>query len=240
MRARRKLVLVNDQKILVVDDDVHVRRMVEGTFTKAGAHVITAPDGKEGLRAFHEERPDLVILDIMMPRADGWETCRQIRNMSDVPIIMLTALDQNEDVIRGLDNGADDFVTKPFMPGILLARAKAALRRARLAASDPSPDVFDDGFLALDPANRRVAVRGEPVDLTPKEYDLLIYLFRNLGRVRTFKQILEYVWGAAYQDSPEYVHVYISHIRRKIEPKPKAPQYIATIHGVGYRFEQQK
>ncbi len=231
---------MKDRKILVVDDDAHVRRMIEQTFSKVGSHVVTAPDGQAGLRAFYEERPDLVVLDIMMPKADGWETCRQIRTMSDVPIILLTALNQQEDIIRGLDNGADDFVTKPFNPGVLLARARAALRRAQPAAPEPSPDVFEDGFLAIDLANRRIAVQGEAVDLTPKEHDLLADLFRNMGRVRTFKQILESVWGAAYQDSPEYVHVYVSHLRRKIEPKPKDPQYIATIHGVGYRFEQQK
>jgi two-component system KDP operon response regulator KdpE len=229
------------KKVLVIDDDAHVRRLIEHSFKQAGAMVQTAPNGRQGLREFYAFRPDLVILDIMMPETDGWEACRQIRMLADTPIIMLTALNREEDVIRGLDLGADDFINKPFSKEVLLARARAALRRADVQPiSEDSPLSYDDGYLSIDLDRRRVHVADKLIKLTPKEHHLLAYLFTNAGRVRTFRQILENVWGWAYQDSMDYVHVYMSNLRRKIEADPKDPRYLQTEHGIGYRFEKPK
>jgi two-component system KDP operon response regulator KdpE len=229
---------MKDARVLVIDDDSQVRRLVEQTFSRVGATVLQAENGRIGLRSFYQEKPDLVILDIMMPEADGWDTCRQIRNLSDVPILMLTALDQNEDIIRGLDYGADDFITKPFSPNVLLARARAALRRSRPDSSSTETVLYNDGRLVVDLEQRTVEIDGQPMKLTPKEFDLLGYLLKNRGRLRTIPQILENVWGWAYQGSPEYVHVYVSHLRKKIEADPRHPKYVVTIHGVGYKFER--
>lgn len=228
-----------DKKILIVDDDFHIRQLVERAFTREGMQVYQASNGLEGLRQFYRQRPDLVILDIMMPEADGWETCRQIRQLSDVPILMLTALDQDEDIIRGLDYGADDFLSKPFSTNVLLARARAVLRRAALSPEEEKPLAYDDNHLTIDLEAHRVLVRRKPIKLTRTEYRLLTYLLQHAGRVRTSQQILENVWGWEYQDSIDYVHVYISHLRRKIEEDPKNPKYLLTEHRVGYRFEKQ-
>jgi DNA-binding response OmpR family regulator len=232
---------VQGKKILVIDDDIHVRTIIERAFSRVGAEVHTAANGKIGLQQFYSLRPDLVILDIMMPETDGWETCQQIRLLSNVPIIMLTALDQDLDVIRGLDLGADEFVSKPFSSRVMLARARAALRRADLSPEERALALrYDDGFLSIDIEQRKVIIAGETIKLTPKEYRLLAYLLQNAGRVRTSEQILENVWGYAYQDSIDYVHVYISHLRRKLEKDPKDPKYLVTEHGIGYRFEKDK
>jgi DNA-binding response OmpR family regulator len=232
---------VQGKIILVIDDDVNVREIIQRAFSRVGADVHTAADGKIGLQRFYNLRPNLVILDIMMPETDGWETCQQIRLLSNVPIIMLTALDQDLDVIRGLDLGADEFVSKPFSSKVLLARARAALRRADLSPKERARALhYDDGFLVIDIEQRKVLVSGELIKLTPKEYRLLAYLLQNAGRVRTSEQILENVWGYAYQDSIDYVHVYISHLRRKLEKDPKDPKYLVTEHGVGYRFEKNE
>lgn len=225
--------------ILVIDDDLNIRKMTEHMFTREGARVITASDGLDGLRKFYEYRPDLIILDIMMPEEDGWETCRSLRKFSDVPIVMLTALKTDEDITRGLNYGADDFVTKPFSPGVLLARARAVLRRTEAYTAEGKPFKYSDGYLTIDMHVRRVFIKGQPVKLTPTEFQLLVYLAQNPGRVLTLQQILENVWGWEYQDSLEYVHVYMSHLRKKIEEDPKQPKYIVTEHGTGYRFEKQ-
>ena len=225
--------------ILVIDDDLNIRKMTEHLFAKEGAQVFTATNGIDGLRKFYEHRPDLIILDIMMPEEDGWETCRNIRKFSDVPIVMLTALKTDEDITRGLNYGADDFVTKPFSPGVLLARARAVLRRTGAYVAEDKPFMYSDGYLTIDLRAHRVIIKGQPVKLTPTEFQLLVYLAQNPGRILTIQQILENVWGWEYQDSLEYVHVYMSHVRKKIEEDPKQPKYIVTEHGTGYRFEKQ-
>jgi two-component system alkaline phosphatase synthesis response regulator PhoP len=227
------------KKILVVDDDFHARRLIERSFTKAGAEVYTAGDGREGLRQFYAQRPELVILDIMMPELDGYETCRQIRMLSDVPVIMLTALKDDEQIIHGLECGADDFVTKPISGEVLVARVRAILRRSKPAFEAERRITYNDGHMEVDLEAHRVNVEGEEVRLTPKEFQLLAYLIQNTGRARTFDQILENVWGFEYQGSMDYVHVYVSHLRGKIEKDPKNPLYIQSVHGVGYRFEKQ-
>ncbi len=227
------------KRILVIDDDALIRDLIGRSFSRVGAGVEFAPNGKQGLRKFYEYRPDLVILDILMPELDGWETCRQIRFLSDVPIIMLTSLDQDEDIIRGLDAGADDFLCKPFSPDVLVARGRAALRRGDLNPTGSKSTGYQDDYLRVDLEKHQVQVSGETVNLTAKEIRLLGYLVQNAGRVCTFEGILENIWGWEYQDSIDYVHVYVSHLRRKLEADPKNPRYLLTVHGLGYRFEKQ-
>ena len=229
---------MRNRKILIVDDDTFIRRMVEEAFHQEKAQIITAANGHEGLQKFFSERPELVILDVMMPYVDGWEALRQIRNLSNTPVIMLTSLREDADVIRGLEDGAVDFVTKPFSPKVLVARAKAALRQAGTATQPTRPTGFQDHYLHIDLEMHRVAVNNEPVKLTKTEYRLLAYLVNHAGMVLTFEKILENVWGWEYQDSIQYVHVYISRLRQKLEPDPKDPQYLLTEFGVGYRFEK--
>jgi two-component system KDP operon response regulator KdpE len=231
--------VMQGQKILVVDDDVDLVRLLALSFSRAGAEVFRAYDGQEALRRFHECRPDLVVLDIMMPGINGWQACSQIRQFSDVPVIMLTVRGAEDDVIRGLQCGAVDFVAKPFRINVLLARARAALRQS---ASGPAPGLggtYDDGYLRIDPAGRRVLVRGDRVDLTATEYRLLAYLFRNAGRVLSYAQILDAVWGVECRDSPQYVHVYVYRLRTKLEEDPSQPVYLLTAHGTGYRFRKR-
>ncbi len=230
---------MEEKKVLVVDDDPALLPLIEYTFAREGYEVLTACDGKEALKEFFAHKPDLVILDIMMPRMDGWETCRRIREVSDVPILMLTARGQDEDIVRGLEYGADDYLTKPFSIKVLLAHARAVLRRAALPPVEyAEPTTYADDFLTIDLKERRVTVGGEPVKLTPTEYRLLAYLVQNAGQVLTFTQILQNVWGWEYQDDLDYVRVYVWHLRQKLEQDPKNPRYIQTELGVGYRFEK--
>jgi len=227
-------------KVLVVDDDPALLSLIDYTFDREGYEVITASDGKEALRQFFARRPNLVILDVMMPRMDGWETCRRIREVSDIPIVMLTARGQDEDIVRGLEYGADDYLTKPFSIMVLLAHARAVLRRAALPPVDEEePATYADDYFTIDLKERRVSVRGEPIKLTPTEYRLLAYMVQNANHVLTFQQILQNVWGWEYQDDLDYVRVYVWHLRQKLEEDPKNPQYIQTEIGVGYRFESQ-
>ena len=232
---------MENKKILVIDDDPHLRRLIEATLTQAGALVFTAADGEEGLREFYARQPDLVVLDVMMPKLDGWETCRTIRRLSDVPIIMLTVRGHEDDIVRGLELGADDYITKPFSVKVLAARVQAALRRSKPETTAPEASSgYQDDHLTIDLPARRVYVKGEQVKLTAKEFDLLQYLLENAGRVLTLQQILEHVWGWEYQDDLDYVRVYVWHLRQKIEEDPRRPKYLLTEHGVGYRFEKQK
>jgi DNA-binding response OmpR family regulator len=227
------------KSVLIIDDDTDVQRINEKVFQNAGSTVMIATNGSDGIRTFFLEKPDLVILDIMMPEMDGFEVCRRIRQVSSVPIIMLTALNSEEEIIRGLENGADDFLSKPFSPDILVARAKAILRRLD-RPQDTKPRIhYSDGHLTVDLEKRIVLVNGQAVKLTRTEYNLLAYLLQNAGWVRTFYQILDNVWGPEYQGSLDYVHVYISNLRKKIESDPKNPTYLESEHGVGYRFNKK-
>lgn len=211
-------------------------RLVSTIFRQEGAQVFSAGTAEEGMEQFHSQAPHLVIIDIMLPGPDGRAVCRQIRESSDVPIIMLTALNQGEDIVQGLDDGADDYVTKPFDRQVLLARARAVLRRAEAQSRRLDKIKFDDGYLMVDLRSRQISVDGEPIRLSATEYDLLRYLMRNPGRVCSFVEILENVWGKEYRYSDEYVHVYIWHLRRKLERDPKNPLYLLSEHSVGYRF----
>ncbi len=227
---------MDSKQILIVDDDISLCQMLKLTFKKEGADVHTAMDGRQGLQKFFELKPDLVLLDIRMPDIEGWDVCRQIRMMSEIPVIMLTTLNRNEEIVRGLECGADDFVTKPFSRSVLIARAKAALRRNRIVEVEQPKLDYQDDYLSVLLDERRVLVEGEPVKLSSREFNLLAYLVENADRVLTHEQILDKVWGWEYRDSPDYIHVYLSHLRKKIEPNAKLPIYLQTEHGIGYRF----
>lgn len=227
------------KKILVVDDDPAFVRLVEQVLTQKGYEVLSANSGEEGLRLLFAHRPDMVLLDVVMPRMDGWQTCSRIRDISDIPIIMLTAHEKaEEDVVRGLDYGADEYLTKPVGNRELVARVRAVMRRAELPSSQEGGRgiTFSDDFLTVDVAEREVMVNGERVRLTPIEFRLLSLLMQNAGHILTHKQLLERVWGWEYIDDLDYVRIYIWHLRQKIEPDPTQPKYIITEPGVGYYF----
>ena len=225
--------------VLVIDDDKLTASMITDQLDEEGHTVHVAHDGREGLRQMYAQQPDLIILDVLMPEMDGWTTCRRIREVSNVPIIMLTARDRPQDIIRGLDEGADEYVTKPFEMTVLLARVRAVLRRVSLPPTlRQKEDVsYSDEYLTFNPVDRRVMIDGELVKLTPTEYNLLALLIKNTGRVLPYRSLLEQVWGWEYIDDVDYLRVYIWHLRRKLEPDPKNPRYVLTEHGVGYRFE---
>jgi two-component system KDP operon response regulator KdpE len=230
---------MQNRKVLVIDDDADLVELLKRVFGSAGAQVFGACDGQEGLRQFYAHHPDLVVLDIMMPGMDGWEVCRSLRQLSNVPILVLTALNASQDVLYGLDRGADDYVTKPFDIQILLARARALLRRTSRPGGSEKCLTYDDGYLAIDLEQRRVWVRQQRINLTSTEYELLVYLFRSAGGVLTHEQILEHVWGEGCRESSQYVHVYVHRLRKKLEQDPADPRYLVKEHGVGYRFEPQ-
>ncbi len=225
--------------VLIIDDDVMHLNMVKDALQAADYQVLTAADGQAGLRALYKAHPDLVLLDVNMPAMDGWTVCERIREVSNVPIIMLTARDAPEEVIRGLDLGADDYIAKPFELGVLLARVRANLRRA---ASGPtqldSGEGYHDEHLTIDLEERRVRVQGELVRLTPTEFNLLALLVSHAPRTVPYRELLEQVWGFEYIDDIDYLRVYVWHLRRKLEPDPKNPIYILNELGVGYRFEK--
>ena len=228
------------KKFLVVDDDRIMRQLVEHILCRSGGEIVTADDGLEGLKMFEAHQPDMVILDVSMPKMTGWEVCQHIRQSSDVPIIMLTSLGHERDVIRGFDEGADDYITKPFNGNILRARIQAVLRRAESTNHTQKSNIYSDNYLSIDLSQRRILVDGKPIKLTATEHRLLAYLVQNAAQILSFHKILENVWGHEYRDKTDYVHVYMWHLRKKLEKNPKSPQYLITEHGVGYRFERAK
>jgi two-component system KDP operon response regulator KdpE len=223
-------------KILVIDDEESLVQVLRQHLENKGYQVLSAGDGLQGCLLMQEERPDLVLLDLMLPRLDGWQTCQRIRKYSDVPIIMLTARGADADKVRGLDLGADDYMTKPFSMTELAARVRAALRRYRGLLTDTSM-VQIDGRLSLDQAGKRVMVDGRQVDLSPLEYRILTCLLDNVDRTLTHRSLLTQVWGWEYMDETDYLKVYIHHLRQKIEKNPRKPRYILTERGLGYRFQ---
>lgn len=227
------------KRILIVEDDKNLRHLLTKVISREGAEVYAAADGDEGLRRFFEHRPDLVLLDIMMPGQDGWAVYNQIRRLADTPIIFLTALGNEDDIVKGLDRGAVDYITKPFSTPVLLARVRAALRQTTKRPIANNSTVYDDGYLTIDLDQHQVRVRKEPVKLTSTEFRLLAYLFENAGRMLSFKQILRNVWGDGYQSNIEYIHAYVWRLRNKLEEDPANPIYLLTEHGLGYRFEKQ-
>jgi two-component system KDP operon response regulator KdpE len=220
-------------RVLAVDDERPIRRFLTTSLTAHGYTVFEAADGAEALAAVITCRPDLVILDLGLPGMDGVEVTRRLREWSQIPILVLSVRDQEQDKIAALDAGADDYLTKPFGIGELLARMRAALRRAHAPAGDP---VFVAGGLVVDRARRLVTVAGQEVPLTPTEFDLLRVLVTHAGKVVTHTQLLREVWGAGYADEAHLLRVNISNLRRKIEPDPSRPVYVVTEPGVGYRL----
>ncbi|MFA5309545.1 MAG: response regulator transcription factor [Dehalococcoidales bacterium] len=227
------------KKVLVVDDEPAQTRLATQLLVSHGYSVLTAASGPEAVRLVYEDKPDLVLLDVMMPEIDGWQTCRLIREASEIPIIMLTGKrNAEDDIVRGLECGADEYLAKPVGNRELMARVKASLRRAEKPSSrkEKPNAVFSDAYLAIDITERKVVVGGTRIKLTPREFRLLALLLENAGRVMTHHQVLEHVWGWEYIDDVDYVRIYISHLRQKIEPEPSAPRYILTEPGVGYYF----
>ena len=230
MGARRQ------KRLLIVDDDQTLLDALVLYFGKQGYRVFTAGEGDEGLRALYKVHPDLVILDIMLPRVDGWEVCERIRQMTNVPIIMLTARGQEADRVRGLEMGADDYVAKPFSLRELAARVEAVLRRSQAAREQGDEVLYGDDYLVIDASRMEVHCAGQPVNLTATERRVLFLLARNQGRLLTARQILTSVWGPDYAEEVSYVRLYVWRLRQKIEPVPDQPRYILTEHGMGYRF----
>lgn len=222
--------------ILVVDDEPRIVRFVQMNLELEGYQVSTASSGLEAIDKVRREIPNLVILDIMMPEMDGYETLERIRQVSNVPVIMLTVKAEEEDKVRGLEFGADDYVTKPFSPRELMSRVKAALRRAEMPSPVQKTLTVVDEDLAVDFQRRQVLVRGEPVKLRPTEYRLLYHLLNNAGWVMTHETLLSKVWGYEYRDDTQLLRLYITYLRQKIEPDPSHPKYIFNERGVGYRF----
>ncbi|MGI6566332.1 MAG: response regulator transcription factor [Firmicutes bacterium] len=227
------------EKILVVDDEQSIVELIKFNLEREDWHVVTAYDGDEALDVFRREKPDLVLLDIMLPIKDGWQVCRELRETSSVPIIMLTAKGDEPDKIKGLEIGADDYVTKPFSPKELIARVRAALRRASQAAP-PSQHVVTLQGLRIDIDRHQVTLDGEPLTLTPKEFDLLLLLVQNKGKVLTRDMLLETVWGYDYGGETRTVDVHIRRLRQKMNEDPSSPRYIHTVHGVGYKVEEPR
>ncbi|MFZ0957603.1 MAG: response regulator transcription factor [Candidatus Sulfotelmatobacter sp.] len=222
--------------ILVVDDEPQITRVLKTTLSSQGYGVRTASDGDEALQMLKEWTPDLVITDLRMPNLGGLELCRQIRAKSRIPIIVLSVKGEERIKVEALDAGADDYVTKPFGVHELLARVRATLRRAA-APEQPESPLIEAGDFRIDIATRSVRVRDREVHLTPKEFDLLIYLARHAGKVLTHRNLLAAIWGGNSVEQPEYLRVFVGHLRRKLEPDEATPRYILTEPWVGYRFE---
>lgn len=223
-------------RILIVDDDLTLIELLSQCLEKTGYKVLSATNGIDGLQMVYKNKVDLIILDVMMPRMDGWETCSRIREISDVPIIMLTAKDEEADALKGFQCGVDDYVTKPFSFAELTARVKAILQRARKAPPDKQRRVYVFDELVVDADNSQVTVRGKPVSLTPTEFQLLLNLAENAGRILSHEQLLSQVWGPEYVGETGYVKRYVWYLRQKIEDDPSNPQYILTERGFGYRL----
>lgn len=222
-------------KVLIVDDEPEQTRFLARILTREGYELAVAHSAREGLRRAYDFGPDLILLDVVMPGMDGWEMLAHLREVSTVPVIMLTAMGGVEDRVHGLDTGADDYVIKPFDTQELKARIRAVLRRA-MTASDETGSLLslNGGRLVIDLATYRVTSQGKQVDLTPIEQKLLFYLARNAGCVMSCEEILDNVWGPGYEDSLTNVKVYVRRLRKKIEVEPSQPRYILTRWGVGY------
>ena len=221
-------------KVLIVDDEPQIRRFLRASLQAHDYQVIEAENGKEGVRACTVQKPDLLILDLGLPDIDGLEVIKLVREWSTVPIIILSLRSDDPDKIEALDRGANDYVTKPFSMGELLARMRVALRQGSGGESEP---VITAGEISIDLSKRLVTVSGTPVRLSRKEYDLLRILASHPGKVITHQQLLQEVWGQAYVEETQYLRVYIGQLRQKLEKEPAAPKYLITEPGVGYRLQ---
>ena len=227
---------VDSSRVLVVDDEPQITRVLKTVLSSQGYQVRTAAEGESALTNFKEWSPELVITDLYMPHMDGVELCRRIREVSTVPIIVLSVKGEERSKVEALDSGADDYVTKPFGIDELMARVRAALRRSGGAGSGQELASFDAGDFRVDMDARRVHTHGREVRLTPKEFDLFVYMARHPNRVLTHAALLEAVWGQASQEQPEYLRVFMGQLRKKLEPDPSSPRFLVTEPWVGYRF----
>ncbi len=226
-------------KVLIVDDEQAIRDALGRKLRRDGFDVFLGANGIEGLRVFHSERPDLVVLDIIMPEMDGLTVCQRIREIADTPILMLSAQAiREEDIVQGLNAGADEYLVKPVRLEEFTARVRALLRRSQTSVPDTASG-YNDGYLNIDLQRRHVYVNNNKIHLTPTEFKLLVVLMENAGRVVTQRELLEQVWGHEYVDDIYYPRVYISQLRRKVEPDAANPIYILTEHRIGYRFERR-
>ena len=224
------------KRILIVDDEVSILKFLRSNLEDRGYAVISASNGEEALNTIEMELPDLIVLDVMMPKMDGFEVCRRLREWSQIPIIMLSARGDEKDKVKCLDLGADDYIVKPFGASELMARVSAVLRRTKTADLSPMRSSIASGDLAINFAKRQITRAGAEVKLTPTEYALLQELAVNSGKVLTHTHLLNKVWGPEYRDEREYLHVFVRRLRSKLEPDPDKPTYILTISGVGYQF----
>ena len=222
--------------ILVVDDEERMARFIRLNLEHDGFQVVEAYRGMQAIQALRDHMPDLIVLDVMMPDIDGFEVLKLVREISTVPVIMLTAKGEEDDRVKGLELGADDYVTKPFSPRELVSRVKAVLRRNEVASGIPRDVIQVDDRLKIDFGRREVWVKDQLVKLRPTEYRLLYHLVQNAGWVLTYDQLLSKVWGYEYRDEPHYVRLYINYLRQKLEEDQANPKYILTERGVGYRF----
>jgi len=223
--------------VLVVDDEKPLREFVRRNLEVRGYKVFTASNGLEAMAIFQNETIQMVIMDIMMPHMDGLEATRRIREESHVPIIILTAMGEEADKVRAFDMGADDYLTKPFGVGELLGRVKAVLRRADWSEITKDGERIVRGKIEVDLEKHSVRVRNEPVEMTPTEFNLLVYLMKNTDKALPHRAILQNVWGPEYGDEAEYLRVYVGKLRHKVEENPLEPVYLLTEHGIGYRFK---
>jgi two-component system KDP operon response regulator KdpE len=228
--------ITSHNKILVVDDEPRMVQMIAMNLKLEGYEVISAPDGYQALEKVTKEMPDLILLDIMMPDMDGFETLKRVREISSVPVIFLSVKAEEPDRVHGLDLGADDYITKPFSPRELVSRIKAVLRRMGSENTVKKTEIKVDAELTIDFDQRRVIVRGKEVRLRATEYRLLYQLVTNAGKLMSHETLLSRVWGPEYQDEDQYVRLYITYLRQKIEKDPKNPHYILSERGLGYRF----
>ena len=224
--------------ILAVDDEPRVLKLLKANLESSGYAVLTAADGEQALQTMERELPDLVLLDLMLPKMDGYAVCRRIREFSAVPVIMLTARSAQVDLIHGFEVGADDYLTKPFSITELLMRVQAVLRRSKWPEEIVSRQGFKAGPIEIDFAQHLVTVAGNAVKLTPTEYRLLAYMASNANRVLMHRELLRAVWGPEYGEETEYLRVYMRYLRQKLEPEPSKPQYLLTQPGAGYMFHQ--
>jgi two-component system KDP operon response regulator KdpE len=222
-------------RVLVVDDEPQITRVLRTVLTSQGYDVRTAAEGESAMAQFSAWMPELVITDLVMPHMDGIQLCRRIREVSNIPIIVLSVKGEERSKVDALDSGADDYVTKPFGIDELMARVRAALRRSSAVPSEELAS-FDAGDFRIDVDGRRVHTQGREVRLTPKEFDLFVYMARHPNRVLTHAVLLEAVWGQASQEQPEYLRVFMGQLRKKLEPDPGNPRYLVTEPWVGYRF----
>jgi two-component system KDP operon response regulator KdpE len=225
---------MNPATVLIVDDEPQIRRVMRTTLTSQSYAVLEAKTGEEALEKLRSNHPGLILLDVNLPGISGLDVCREIRQSSDVPIIMLTVRNTERDKVQALDAGADDYVVKPFGAQELLARIRAALRRS---APEEATPAFVSDDLKIDFAKRAVTLHGNPVRLTPKEFELLRHLVANQGKALSHRRLLQAVWGPDYGEETEYLRVFINQLRKKIEPDPRHPRYIHTDPWIGYRFE---